>query len=327
MNPRVSAVIVSFNRLALLQRCITSLRAQTLPLDDIIVADGESTDGTWEWLAMQSDLTSLRVPDAGSAGSAAAGMKWALEHGSDWVWVFDDDIIAMPDALAVLLSAATAHPEICVFNSVCVGIQDPTRPAIGAVCLRTNPDDYLNGQDLHTVEEITAHAGKGGLMDSVRGQFFEGVLLHRSVLEKIGLPLPFLFTRGDEVEYALRVMRAGYHIYVVPASVVQHPLLPIRFLKILGATRPVESMSAKKRYYSIRNSIYLRKTYYGQSPFLPYVARRLMAACFTELLVDRTKTIQERLRSCGAAWHGTMDGLRLADGAGDAPATRNPTYG
>lgn len=327
MKPRVSAVIISFKRLNYVQRIIASLRAQTRRPDDIIVADGGSGDELLAWLNAQPDVITLRVPDSGSAGSSAAGMRWALEHGSDWVWVFDDDEIAAPDALAVLLTAGAAHPEIGVLNSMCVGIEDTTRPAIGAVCLRTNPNDYLNGRYLYTRDEIMAHADKDGLVDTLRGQFFQGVMFHRSVLEKIGLPLPFLFTRGDELEYALRVMRAGYHIYIVPASVVRHPLAPIRFLKILGATRPVESMSAKKRYYSIRNSIYIRRAYYGHLPFMPYVARRLAAACFTELLLDPTKSIQERFQACGAAWRGTLDGLRLADGAGDAPATRSPSYG
>ncbi len=318
MEPRVSAIIFSFKRLHYLQRCIASLRTQTRPLDEIIVTDGGSDEELITWLAAQSDITMLRVPDFGSAGSSVAGMRWALEHGSDWVWMFDDDVIAAPDALEILLHAAATHPQYGVFNSLALGIEDTTRPSTGAVCMRTAPNDYWNGQDLYTRAEIVAHADRDGLLDSVRGQFYQGTLLHRSVLEQVGLPIPLLFTRGDEVEYVLRVMRAGYHIYMVPASTVRHPLLPIRFINLFGVNRPAESMSAKKRYYSIRNSIYVRKMYYGHLPFLPYVARRLVAAFITELLVDHTKTFQERIQSCVAAWRGTWDGLRLAgNGVGE----------
>ncbi len=52
----VAAVILTHNRLSLLKRCVAAVRAQTRPLDAIIVVDNASTDGTREWLAQESDL-------------------------------------------------------------------------------------------------------------------------------------------------------------------------------------------------------------------------------------------------------------------------------
>src|SRR4051794_17819421 len=44
------AVVVTFNRLALLKRCLAALQAQTVAPHRIIVVDNASTEGTGEWL-------------------------------------------------------------------------------------------------------------------------------------------------------------------------------------------------------------------------------------------------------------------------------------
>lgn len=47
---RIAAVVVTYNRLDLLKECINSIRQQTRKLDEIIVVNNSSTDGTLEWL-------------------------------------------------------------------------------------------------------------------------------------------------------------------------------------------------------------------------------------------------------------------------------------
>ena len=51
-DARIVAVVVTFNRLALLQRLVGELRG-TPGLAEVVVVDNASTDGTGEWLADQ----------------------------------------------------------------------------------------------------------------------------------------------------------------------------------------------------------------------------------------------------------------------------------
>lgn len=44
----VSAVVVTYNRLLLLQRCISAIRSQTESVRQTIVVNNSSTDGTLE---------------------------------------------------------------------------------------------------------------------------------------------------------------------------------------------------------------------------------------------------------------------------------------
>lgn len=314
MSVKVCAVTATQNRCAVLQRWVNALRAQSYPLHKIIIVNNESTDGTAAWLAAQKDVQTLTQCNSGSAGGFHTGMTAALESDCDWVWLLDDDIIATPDALGELVRGLVAHPEARVLNSFCVGIQNTARPSSGALSLRTSAEDFLRGQYLYTREAVQAQADAAGMLDSAGGQLYQGTLLHRAVIENIGTPTPWFFTRGDEVEYALRIMQAGYHIWIVTKSIVMHPDAPITYFKV-GANRlPFEQMSALKRYYSIRNSIYLRRTYYGKHPFIPYVVRRVVGALVTEWIMGRKRSWREKVEASRAAARGAWDGIRAGRG-------------
>ena len=106
---RIAAVVVTFNRLALLQRLIPAL-AEVAGLDEVLVVDNHSSDGTAGWLREQAATS--RVPvlsrtldnNAGGAGGFHEGLHWAVERGADLVWLMDDDGLPDPDCLSALLA-------------------------------------------------------------------------------------------------------------------------------------------------------------------------------------------------------------------------------
>ncbi|RZK13649.1 MAG: glycosyltransferase, partial [Hymenobacter sp.] len=75
----VAAVVVTFNRLADLKKCLDTLREQTRPLDTIFVINNGSTDGTDEWLATQPDLRVTTQANLGGAGGFATGIDTAYK--------------------------------------------------------------------------------------------------------------------------------------------------------------------------------------------------------------------------------------------------------
>lgn len=293
----------------MVKRSVAALRAQTRPLDGIVVVDGDSADGTREWLAVQADVTPLYIHNQGSGGGMHHGLALSYAQGYDWFWLLDDDAAAAPDALMQLCRGLEKRPEIRIINSLCVGEQDSTRPTAGALWLRDNPNDYLRGRSLLTVEEICAHADADGFLDSAGGQFYLGVLIHRSVVAQVGAVLTPLFIRGDEVEYSLRIMRAGYHIYSYIPSIVTHPNSRVQFVSVLGRRIVCEDVSPFKRYYALRNSLYIRREYYAGTSLLLYAARRAAGALFTDVLLYRDKRWRERFASLRAILRGVWDGL------------------
>ena len=107
---KVAAVVVTFNRPAMLARCLTALRAQERPIDELIIVDNGNT-GPVDHLMQRMDGDGpcwrvLRMEEnTGPAGGFAAGTEAAMKHDPDALWVMDDDVFPDPDCLKRLLPA------------------------------------------------------------------------------------------------------------------------------------------------------------------------------------------------------------------------------
>src|SRR3989338_4590311 len=85
-SPKVIGVILAYNVAKMLPRALE--RIQSIPkglLDDLIVMDDGSKDGTYE-VAKKLGLKAFRhVPNRGYGGNLKAGIKKALEMGADYI--------------------------------------------------------------------------------------------------------------------------------------------------------------------------------------------------------------------------------------------------
>ena len=94
----VAAAVTTFNRLGSLKRCIDAIRAQEHPVDEIVVVNDQSTDGTREWLDSQADLIAVHQPgNFGCACSFHTVLRTVYERGHDFAWAMDDDVFPQPE--------------------------------------------------------------------------------------------------------------------------------------------------------------------------------------------------------------------------------------
>ena len=89
---KITAVVVTYNRLEKLKKVIESVRSQTASLLQILVVNNGSTDGSREWLESQNDIYLINQGNLGGAGGFNTGMKQAVLNGTDYVWIMDDDV-------------------------------------------------------------------------------------------------------------------------------------------------------------------------------------------------------------------------------------------
>ena len=80
MKTSIASVTVAYNAERILSRQMDALRRQSRPLDEIIVVDNGSTDGTEAMLIKRyPDVTVLRMKqNLGAAGGWAAGLEYAV---------------------------------------------------------------------------------------------------------------------------------------------------------------------------------------------------------------------------------------------------------
>jgi GT2 family glycosyltransferase len=233
----ICAVVVTHNRRALLQECLTALRVQSRPPDRVLVVDNASCDGTAQMIEREHpdvELLALAT-NQGGAGGFHAGLSRAHRDGFDWIWLMDDDTVPAPAALAELVGAAER-----------LGAREPALLSSKAVWTdgRLHPMNYHGFERTDTAEVVAA--AEVGLMP-LRTATFVSLLVARRTIDAHGLPLRRYFLWSDDIEYTARVLRHQPG-YLVAASVVVHK-----------TERPYTAVttSGRRFYFHVRNTIYM----------------------------------------------------------------------
>jgi glycosyltransferase involved in cell wall biosynthesis len=109
-NATVSAIVPTYNRAAYLARCLESLFAQGDVVGEVIVVDDGSPDDTEERLAPLVRAGRIRYVRQANAGLAAARNTGASCAGGSYLYFLDDDDLAYPGAVRILLDELQRHP-------------------------------------------------------------------------------------------------------------------------------------------------------------------------------------------------------------------------
>jgi rhamnopyranosyl-N-acetylglucosaminyl-diphospho-decaprenol beta-1,3/1,4-galactofuranosyltransferase len=272
VRQRIAAVVVTYNRLDLLRDLVDAL-VKVPDLDEILVVDNASTDGTGEWLVGVGDervLTRTLATNTGGAGGFHEGLRWAVERGADLAWLMDDDGMPDPDCLATLLRHAG---DFDFWGPVVVDREDPERLVF--------PIRLPGGtRVVHAMSDVRRAASDGLIRDIVIP--FNGVLVTRALVGQIGLPRKEFFIWGDDHEYRLRAERAGARVATVVDARVLHPSVgslgtPMAF----GRTTYNHTPSDLKHYCMARNNLVNLREYGGRLHAAAFVAKTLWFYTFT----------------------------------------------
>ena len=232
----VSVIIPHWNAVHHLPTCLDSLRSQTYPRVETIVADNGSTDGSLELLAR--DYAWVRVlplgENRGFAGACNAGMRAAR---GEIVVLLNNDTEADPHWLEEVVAAFQRHPKAGLVAS--------------KMLLFDRRDTFHTAGDFYRVDGIP---GNRGVWQRDVGQYNReeyvfsacggSAAYRKSVLEQIGLLDEDFFFSCEDVDLAWRAQLTGYRCVYAPRAVVYHKL---------SAT----GGGATASFYDGRNFIYL----------------------------------------------------------------------
>ncbi len=211
--PRVTVCIVAYEAGGYLQRCVDALAAQTFGDFEAVVADNGSSDGS---------TTALVLPDArfrlqdmgGNLGFAAANNRVAFASEAPWLATLNPDAEADPGWLAALVEAAEARPGL---------------GAVGSLQLRLEDAGVLDGVgDVWHLAGLAWRAGEG--WDAARapgdgellGPCAAAALYRLDLFKALGGFDERFFCYCEDVDYALRLRRAGHGAWRASAAVVRH---------------------------------------------------------------------------------------------------------
>jgi GT2 family glycosyltransferase len=255
---RVVAVVVTYNRKHLLVRCLDAIARQTHPVDEVVLVDNASSDGTEEHLAAAGvgERLALRYVrlerNGGGAEGFHHGVRHALERDSDWLWLMDDDCLPAGDALERLLaSPRAAEAETAVLAPV---VRDP-----GGRILPINRGHVRRRLFL---APLVAASSEEYARAEVQIGFcsFVGPLVRTAAARRIGLPMREMFIRFEDVEYLQR-LGPGERMWMVGASEIVHadpqPVAGADLRTLWGDfSQPIPFAQQWKRLYGFRNLIH-----------------------------------------------------------------------
>ena len=303
-NVRVFAVLPTYRRQLLFAEMLRKVLDQDRPPDWIVIVDNESNDET-EAISQRFRMTQpdrpwiyLRSPEnLGSAGGWAYGMEAVLEHANDqdWILTLDDD---NPPENAELLRRMFDFAEI-------QRQADPHLGAVGVVGARFNwwTGNLVRVRDEELSGPVSVdYVGNGHMaMYSVR------------LIREIGPFRGDLFFGHTEVEFGLRLRRAGYRVLAHGDVWKQRR---IRKNKIGIKRKPRRTCEIHwRKYYVTRNYIAMMLQF-----------GRLDLALKRALIQVVVKPVATLLVSPRRAYYGWRLGLRAAWDAfrGKMGPTLNP---
>jgi rhamnopyranosyl-N-acetylglucosaminyl-diphospho-decaprenol beta-1,3/1,4-galactofuranosyltransferase len=276
-----------------LQGLVSRLR-EVDALDRVLVVDNASTDGTGAWLAAEGVEHRTLPTNTGGAGGFHEGLRWAVEEtDADLVWLMDDDGLPEPDCLDLLLR----ERDLDFWGPVVVDEQAPERLVF--------PIRLPGGtRVVHDLRDVRAAAREGRLEGIVIP--FNGVLVTRDLVQRIGYPRAEFFIWGDDHEYRLRAEAAGARIATVVDAAVRHPSVgelgtPMMF----GRTTYNHSPSELKHYCMARNNTVNLLRYRGWLHVLLFWLKTVWFYLFTR---PRPRRIATSARAAYAGLRGDFTG-------------------
>jgi GT2 family glycosyltransferase len=210
----VTVIVVNYNSLKWLKRCLTALQDQSFERFCLIVVDNASTDRSIDCVdSIKASNRVIRLKR--NLGFAAANNLAVREAETEWVALLNPDAFPEPEWLSNLMRKARNEPDYSFFASKLISSGN-TRVLDGA------------GDDYH-VSGLVWRRGHGniaqGAMNEPREVFAPcaaAALYRRSAVIDVGGFDENFFCYVEDVDLGFRLRLAGHRCLYVPQAVAIH---------------------------------------------------------------------------------------------------------
>ncbi len=208
---RILIIIVVYNGLAWLERCLTSIDNSTID-SDIIIIDNGSTDGSREYISAHYPNVKLILSEHNLGFGAAnnIGIKFALQNNYSFIYLLNQDAWLEKTTLETLIDVSRNNPQY--------GILSPLQ--LNANCSKLDSN-------------FTSCCTRELVSDAICKQRFKPVyavnfvmaahwLITRTCVERVGAFSPTFYHYGEDSNYVDRARYHGFKIGIVPIAKAVH---------------------------------------------------------------------------------------------------------
>lgn len=245
-EPTVAAVILNWNGGDEIMHCLQSVVQSSYPSVEIVIVDNGSTDGSTEAILHQFPQVYLirNSENLGFARGSNQGMEWALQHGIPYVLLLNGDARLHPEAIGELLTAVQGELDTVV---AC------PRMYIGA-----SADGNARLWFAYGTVKLWAGLFQNPAFNQIDGdkwsspremEFASGccMLIPAKILESVGMLDESFFAYCEDVDFSLRVRKAGFRLRYTPTARLWH-----------GSKTPTNrTRTPIYRYLATRNNLWV----------------------------------------------------------------------
>ena len=285
--PLLSVLIVTFNRMDVVTRCLESLENEVRGLDaEILVVDNCSGDGTPEMISRDyPEIRLFRWEKNLGLGPALFFLSRAAR--GEWLLILDSDAILQPGSLKGLLDFARSRPGL---GAVAPRMRDPDgQVQLTARRLPTPVNALFGRQTLLaalwpdnpiTTRYIMAAEQEKGVPFQCDWVAFAAALVRREAASDCGYVDPEFFVYWIDADFFRRLKEAGWEVWCCPSAEVLH----LEYNRRGRAQSPV----AIKSFHdgALR---YFHKACSGQGPMLMLARLGLRARARVHDLINKRR--------------------------------------
>ena len=211
MKPEILTIVVTYNAMKWLDRCLGSLNESEVPTD-VIVIDNGSVDGTCEYIEENyPDVRLVRSGENLGFGKANnVGFRYALEHQYRYVYLMNQDAWVYKDTFTVLTSAMNSDSS--------VGILSPMQMTASG----DRPDMRFEKKcPAEALEDMSGPMTSGKVYDT---KFVMAAhwMISRECLQNVGGFSPAFPHYGEDDNFIHRARLKGYRVCVHSGAKAVH---------------------------------------------------------------------------------------------------------
>jgi GT2 family glycosyltransferase len=248
-NARCTVIVLNYNGEHLLPACLDSLAKQTYTDIDTVVVDNASTDRSAALVAQEYPWVRFLALDKNYGFSKAnnAALRDALDRGSDYALLLNNDTFAASDFVSQMLAVMVADNKIA---AACPKIYFAHQPNML----------WYAGGDFNLWTSATKHRG---WMETDRGQFDHdleitqatgcAMLVRRSAMQEVGLLDEQFWIYAEDLDWSVRFSKRGYRLAFAPKAHLWH-LDGATNVKCLG-----KGSEERRQFLSTRNMVFLAR--------------------------------------------------------------------
>ena len=210
--PKVFIVVLNYNGKDCLSKTLSGVFKTDYPNSEIILADNNSTDGSFEAAKINFSKI-IFIKNSQNLGFSAGnnvGIKYALERGADYILLLNYDVETERGFLAPLVEAMKKNKNIGIGSPVILEADKKTV--------------WFSGGKINWLAMKTAHKKNNIAQNYFGSDYISGcaMLIRKEVFKKIGLLDEDYFLYYEDADFSARAKKAGYKLLVSPKSRIVH---------------------------------------------------------------------------------------------------------